>query len=73
MATPVETSMTVFKVNDRYPYYDFMDYLSRIYLDETIEKEDEKLSTAAFEAYRAVGSAVRAQADSYVAPYNFIE
>ena len=56
---------TVFKVNDRYPYYDFMDYLSRIYLDETIEKEDEKLSTAAFEAYRAVGSAVRAQAASY--------
>ena len=50
-----------------------MDYLSRIYLDETIEKEDEKLSTAAFEAYRAVGSAVRAQAASYVAPYNFIE
>lgn len=60
-----DATENVFKVDASKPYYDITDYLARIYLDKTIEKEDEKLSNAAFEAYRAVGSAVKAQAASY--------
>ena len=54
-----------FKVNNELPYYDISDYLGRIYQNEKIEKEDAKLSNAAFEAYKAVVAPIRAQAASY--------
>ena len=54
-----------FKVNNELPYYDISDYLGRIYQNEKIEKENAKLSNAAFEAYKAVIAPIRAQAASY--------